>query len=156
MNLTINTIGGQCPVQAEGSLNGKYFYFRARGEHWRFEVGEGAKEEGEPLWTYGETYKDGGEYEAGWMDQDEAREFIDQAATKFLEWEAEQEREEAQARADAQWNAALECVEERIERVLEQQNVASTPLAKEIRKAIRGPLTWLNEYDPKCPANPQT
>ena len=32
--LMIDWCGGNCPVQAEGKINGKPFYFRARGECW--------------------------------------------------------------------------------------------------------------------------
>lgn len=38
MGITIDSIGGNCPVQAEGSFDDKRFYFRARGEEWSFTV----------------------------------------------------------------------------------------------------------------------
>lgn len=31
-------LGGFCPVQGQGSVDGRYWYFRARHEHWSFEV----------------------------------------------------------------------------------------------------------------------
>lgn len=31
--IVIDTIGGFCPVQAEGTIDGLPFYFRSRGEH---------------------------------------------------------------------------------------------------------------------------
>lgn len=31
MDITINTIGGNCPVQGDGVINGHPWYFRARG-----------------------------------------------------------------------------------------------------------------------------
>ncbi len=36
--LQIDTIGGVCPVQAEGTVNGFPFYFRARHNCWTFSV----------------------------------------------------------------------------------------------------------------------
>lgn len=76
----INEIYGNCPVQAEGTIDGKEFYFRARYASWRLEVGNVL---GEPEWTYSEPY--GNDYEAGWMTEDEARGFIEQAAKRYAE-----------------------------------------------------------------------
>lgn len=36
--MVLDWCGGFCPVQAEGWLDDKAFYFRARGEHWQFHV----------------------------------------------------------------------------------------------------------------------
>lgn len=38
-HLEISLIGGNCPVQAEGTINGEPFYFRARWDHWSLGVG---------------------------------------------------------------------------------------------------------------------
>lgn len=40
---TIETSGGQMPVQIEGFYQGEPFYFRARGRKWRLWIGEGAQ-----------------------------------------------------------------------------------------------------------------
>jgi hypothetical protein len=87
-DICIDTIGGNCPVQAEGEINGWPFYFRARGQHWSLEVAEpGFQACGEAVW---ETFVDYGDepFAAGWMEEDEARGFIASAAAQFLEWRA--------------------------------------------------------------------
>lgn len=74
--LTIDYLGGNCPVQAEGTLDGLPFYFRARGEHWSFRVG-GADVVSAPEWEYEEFY---GEWPAaGWMTEAEAVAAINKA-----------------------------------------------------------------------------
>jgi hypothetical protein len=79
-DIVIDWLGGNCPVQAEGTIAGKPFYFRARGEHWS--IGIGGDTVGDPEWYYEEPYGDE-EYVAGWMSEDEAREFIDKAAKLY-------------------------------------------------------------------------
>lgn len=74
--------GGNCPVQAEGTFNGYYFYFRARGEGWTLEVGIPKGHVGWygiTAWEYEEKYG-GPEQDAGWMSEDEARIFVEKAA----------------------------------------------------------------------------
>lgn len=78
--ILIDQIGGNCPVQAEGKIGGKEFYFRARGEHWS--IGIGGDVVGDPDWYYEEEYP-GGQFAAGWMTEAEARAFIDQAAERY-------------------------------------------------------------------------
>lgn len=79
MNLVIESIGGNCPVQAEGMIGEKHFYFRSRGAAWQFHVADdeaGIFESGE--WIYEEDY---GEWpDAGWITEEEARAFIGKAA----------------------------------------------------------------------------
>ena len=71
--ITTTLIGGNCPVQAEGTINGHEFYFRARGDSWSLSVG-GPDVVGHPVWYYEQPY---GEWpDAGWMSVDEARAFI--------------------------------------------------------------------------------
>lgn len=81
-NIVIDCIGGNCPVQAEGTIDGQPFYFRARGEHWSLSVG-GADVIGDPAWYYEEEYP-GGPFAAGWMSQEEARKFLQEAAERYL------------------------------------------------------------------------
>lgn len=73
--IVIDLIGGNCPVQAEGTINGAPFYFRARGARWRVEVGE------PHFWSMEQPF---GEWpDAGWMSEDDARGFIEIAAGLF-------------------------------------------------------------------------
>ena len=81
LNISIAHLGGNCPVQGEGTINGAPFYFRARGRSWRLEVGEDAN--CEPLWYHREWWGDG-KYAAGWMPLDTAREMIAKAAALWL------------------------------------------------------------------------
>lgn len=90
---------GQCPVQAEGKINGLPFYFRSRGGHWSLSI---AKElDGDPLdykncYVHRELY-DGVnrdepqilhghevQFGAGWATHEECLAFIERAATLLL------------------------------------------------------------------------
>ena len=79
-SLEIETIYGNCPVQAEGRIAGRPFYFRARCEGWSFSVGE--EPVGNPDWGHYADY-DGEPFAAGWIDDDEARAFIEEAAALY-------------------------------------------------------------------------
>lgn len=81
MMLQIDMIGGNCPVQAEGTISGQSFYFRARGEHWS--MGIGGDPVGDPDWHLQERWGDS-KYAAGWMPEDEARKIIEQCAREYL------------------------------------------------------------------------
>lgn len=76
--IEIDGLGGNCPVQAEGHIDGKPFYFRARGERWQIGIG-GADTILEPEWYHEEPYGSL-PFEAGWMDEEEASAFIVKAA----------------------------------------------------------------------------
>lgn len=85
MSLVIDTLGGMCPVQAEGTIDGVPFYFRARGEHWKFSAGI------DPVkislgWAEGffreEEWGDG-PFSAGYMPLDEAQKIIEKCAAEF-------------------------------------------------------------------------
>lgn len=76
---TLSWIGGNCPVQAEGFVNGEPFYFRARGEDWGFWVGEPWTAE---AWSMEREYP-GGPYDAGWMPVAEAMAFINEAIAAY-------------------------------------------------------------------------
>ena len=77
-------IGGNCPVQAEGTIGGYPFYFRARGERWYLEIYDHG--ESDP-WLYEEDYPHG-QFSAGWMPQYEALHFI---AKAFKLWATNKE-----------------------------------------------------------------
>lgn len=78
MCVVIDSIGGNCPVQAEGLIDGFGFHFRARGARWSVEVYNG----GNDPWITTQKYSDE-PYAAGWMTEDEARAFIEKAAEWF-------------------------------------------------------------------------
>lgn len=81
MQLYIEYLGGNCPVQAEGTVNGKRFYFRARGTHWSMGIG-GDEPVGEPEWIRQEKWGDG-PFAAGWMPEEEARRIIERCAAAY-------------------------------------------------------------------------
>lgn len=79
-SIVIEHLGGNCPVQAEGIIDGKAFYFRSRGAQWSMSIG-GADVVGAPEWYHEEPY---GEWpDAGWIGTDEARAFIEKAAALY-------------------------------------------------------------------------
>jgi hypothetical protein len=88
--VVIDWIGGNCPVQAEGTVAGQPFYFRARGCWWSFEVGpQGATGQNwAALWQYQEPYGDD-PYDAGWMPEEDALRFIQEAAKRYLKEKAD-------------------------------------------------------------------
>lgn len=83
-NFEILNIGGNCPVQAEGVIDGHVFYFRARGQSWQFHVAPTDEEifNRDVEWVYHEAYGDN-PFAAGWMTEDEARAFIDKAVAIY-------------------------------------------------------------------------
>ncbi|MBY3433418.1 hypothetical protein HFN89_04590 [Rhizobium laguerreae] len=76
----IDWLWGYCPVQAEGTVDGQKFYFRARGIRWRIGVGGDAVTN--PAWGYGESYGSG-PFAAGWMPEEKARDFIAKAVNLY-------------------------------------------------------------------------
>ena len=78
--LVIEWLGGNCPVQAEGTVDGKPFYFRARGEHWR--MGIGGDPVGDPEWSREEKWGDS-QFAAGWMEVGEAKKIIKRCAEEY-------------------------------------------------------------------------
>jgi len=81
--LIIDWIGGNCPVQAEGTIDGEPFYFRARGQYCLCEIGVDPVL-GSSKWDFIHKYSDH-PYGAGWMTEDEARGFIAEAAERWRE-----------------------------------------------------------------------
>jgi hypothetical protein len=78
--LVTTGVYGNCPVQADGTIDGTPFYFRARGSKWALSVGE------DPLsssaWRHIEDYGED-QFSAGWMTEDEAITFIKKAVDIF-------------------------------------------------------------------------
>ena len=81
-------IGGFCPVQGYGNVDGMNWYFRARGDAWSFEVwdapfGDGGKlPVGDPLWLAEADYGEG-DYDASWMPFSHAWRFIEESIALF-------------------------------------------------------------------------
>lgn len=70
--VVIDWLGGNCPVQAEGTFDGVPFYFRARGTQVTVDVGEWEWRGPEYEWP-----------EAGWVSEEVARAYIN---TAYEEW----------------------------------------------------------------------
>ena len=89
---------GLCPVQAEGTIDGYPFYFRARGERWGLHIApigldplhddaECHYEEydGVTFGKWADMGKDGAlRFSAGYAEPDECREFIERVAPLVL------------------------------------------------------------------------
>lgn len=95
MAIEIEMIGGNCPVQAEGLIDGQPFYFRARGGSWSLSIGSDFEDHGafstrgldvvgNPKWLHEEDWGDG-PYDAGWMPVEIAKEMIEKGAVLFRE-----------------------------------------------------------------------
>ena len=93
MATEIDMIGGNCPVQAEGFIDGQPFYFRARGGSWSLSIGSDFEDSsdtgvhgldviGKPKWFHEEDWGDG-PYAAGWMPIEIAEEMIEKGAVLF-------------------------------------------------------------------------
>lgn len=82
------------PVQAEGTVAGRPFYFRARGAWWSFSVSE--RPDVDPVeidsaeaaagrgWWRGGDYGPSGRYAASYMPLEEARQLIRQCAADYV------------------------------------------------------------------------
>jgi hypothetical protein len=80
--IEIAYVGGSCPVQGEGWIDGQPFYFRARGRGWRIEIGQSELPD-IALWMDGGLYGDG-PHDAGYMPVEEARALILRAGERFI------------------------------------------------------------------------
>lgn len=78
--IVIDTLGGNCPVQAEGRIDGEPFYFRARGESWS--LGIGGDPVSAPTWEHCEEWGDSA-FAAGWMEEAEAYRMIAKGAAMY-------------------------------------------------------------------------
>lgn len=88
---------GNCPVQAEGSINGYPFYFRARGGTWSVRVSRNKacdpfECDAKDVWFFSRDYvgihhKEEVDLEnpvmAGWAEPEECKRFIEIAAVAF-------------------------------------------------------------------------
>lgn len=75
----ITQLAGLCPVEGEGTIDGKPFYFRSRGSKWSIGIGE------DPMfateWSAGGAW--GVDFEAGYMPADIAQAIIEKAAELY-------------------------------------------------------------------------
>lgn len=89
-------IGGACPVQGYGEVDGLPWYFRARGECWSFQVA--AAPEGDPVdvddvdqppgaWvTGGDADGGGGEFAGSWMGRAESWRHVEESVAAWRAW----------------------------------------------------------------------
>jgi hypothetical protein len=71
-NFELYHLSGWTPVQAEGELDGRYWYFRARGTYWRFELGGNETGSRSARWRYEESWPSVSGFEAGYLTDEEA------------------------------------------------------------------------------------
>jgi len=83
--VVITSLGGNCPVQAEGTVDGEPFYFRARGSRWSLSVG--GDPVASPSFRHEEPY--GTTFEAGWISEEEAAGFLWKGIALYRERSAE-------------------------------------------------------------------
>lgn len=80
IELTVSEWGGACPFQAEGTINGKPFYFRARHGSWTLEVAEVGDD---PVRNATLYYAEGDDETHGFMKQETAAALLGKEAWKF-------------------------------------------------------------------------
>jgi hypothetical protein len=90
-------IGGYCPLQAEGTIDGNHFYFRAKGTRWEFaidEIGNDAVDiiafTDRPGFKLSEQWIDKNHpgdinFSAGYMPESVAKQIIEDCAKKYME-----------------------------------------------------------------------
>lgn len=70
-NFTLHELAGYCPVQAEGEVDGEFFYFRARGSYWRIEIGGNETGTRGPRWWHAEDWPGKTGFEAGYLSDED-------------------------------------------------------------------------------------
>lgn len=139
----LNWLGGSCPVQAEGSIDGHPLYFRARGARWSLEIGK-TKGNEPPLFWHVEDY--GTWPDAGYMSDEIALEMIDKAIQEYRIAKPEKIR-----RDDTRWtrhivkawsdnriglDAALGCLNTTPEELVSMTTAMGLPLSDYYKVAI--------------------
>ena len=71
-SFTLWELAGYCPVQAEGEVDGLFFYFRGREAFWRFECGGSTSGSRGPRWWHEEEFPGETGLEAGYMSDEDA------------------------------------------------------------------------------------
>ena len=74
------SVGGACPVQGEGLVNGLPWYFRARGGVWRFSVAR--TPDGDPISAPGQDWE-GEDPWGGWMPAKQAARIVRHCAAQI-------------------------------------------------------------------------
>jgi hypothetical protein len=82
-DFTLQELAGYCPVQAEGRVDGEFFYFRARGSHWRIEIGGSEAGTRGPKWWYSEDWPGETGFEAGYLSDEDAISCILRSVSTF-------------------------------------------------------------------------
>lgn len=80
--IVINSIGGQCPTQADATFYGCPVYFRARGGEWTIEI---CKPGGDPVCNPELFFMDGDDVTGGYMECDEVIRLLGVAFKRFTE-----------------------------------------------------------------------
>lgn len=84
VNARVKWLSGNCPVQAEGSIGKKRFYFRSRWNQWQISVGT-VDPIIKPEFVYGEPWgKEPGD--AGYMPNDTAIMMMIKGLELYKEW----------------------------------------------------------------------
>jgi hypothetical protein len=96
--LRIDHLGGLCPVQGGGALNGLPWYFRARHDSWQWAIA--AAPHVDPVrvslgweqagWATGGAWGEPGGQDAGYMDLADAERLIRESAATFATWVAQE------------------------------------------------------------------
>lgn len=94
-DIEIAWLRGQCPKQAEGWIDGHKFYFRSRGMGWTLDL---LNHKGLEVTSVGALY--GPWPRAGWITDEEAREYIEASAPLLLALLALPNRREGLKRGD--------------------------------------------------------
>jgi hypothetical protein len=92
LRLEFEFTSSPAPVQAEGTVADRPFYFRARGDTWEFTVAERDGDDpaglGEEDVSLGSAwYRSGtlpGRFDASWMPLDQARSLIEECAREYI------------------------------------------------------------------------
>ena len=77
---------GFCPIQAEGKIGEKFFYFRARGNTMRFYVSETFDFIHPNTWVFEKSYGDE-PFAAGMAPHEDCMEFIEEAMGEYKKLE---------------------------------------------------------------------
>ena len=83
MSLKIDSIGGSCPCQAEGEMDGHPFYFRARYGKWTLMVVPPGQDT--VFNEHPDYFAQGDDPDIGYMSEDEAKRIIEVHYQKFTD-----------------------------------------------------------------------
>ena len=83
MSYSITRCYSSMPNQAEGKLNGDYFYFRARHGYWTLSVGDTFEDS-----IDGKTLAEGEENRAGWWSEATCLAFVTTLLERFSDGQA--------------------------------------------------------------------